>query len=183
MIVKMRKKIVYILLISFAIVIPLSAYYIFSNPSFIEYEGVQMKPSMDIADNINYSSQDQEFARMIQAVGFDTFLHDTGPYTVFVPTDSAYAKLDTAFTQTLYDTANEGTLRDLLLYHVVKGKYLAADLKDGLELTTIEGGKLKFTKNGEYWIINGSSFLETYDIKSTNGVIHTINKFLIPPSE
>lgn len=139
-----------------------------------------MKPSMDIADNIQYSSTTSKFGMLITSVGYDTFLHDKGPYTVFVPTDEAYAKLSPGFLASIQLPEQEGDLRQTLLYHVVKGQYLFADLKDGMELTTVQGEKIKFTKKGEYWILNDYSYLENYDIKSKNGVIHTINNFLTP---
>jgi transforming growth factor-beta-induced protein len=182
MILKIPKKPLFITILLILIIIPLIFIWLSSNPSFIEYDKVQMRPSQDIADNIDTSPSTQQFDTLIKLVSYNTFLHNSGPFTVFVPTDSAYTKLDPTFTQTLHDTSNEGTLRQLLLYHIVKGRYLAADITDGMELTTLQGEKLRFKKNDTYIIVNDYSYLETVDIKSKNGVIHTMNSFLLPPS-
>jgi uncharacterized surface protein with fasciclin (FAS1) repeats len=178
MLVKLRKKTV--LIWSIVAVILIGGLFWILNSNFIEYQGLDMKPSKDVADNIISSPQDQEFARMIQSVGLDTFLHDQGPFTIFAPIDASYAKLPSDVTDKLSNPEEVGTIRQVVLYHVVKGKYLYKDLKDGMKLKTLEGDELLFTQRKDNWLINNHAYLINYDMVSTNGVIHTINTYLLP---
>ncbi len=182
MTVKVKKKPVYIIVILLAILIPAALIWIYHNTSIIEYDGIQMRPSSDIADNLTYSEKTRQFNTLIRLAGFDTFLHQNGPYTVFVPSDQAFGKLSTDLTGRLRDPNQEGLLREFLLFHIVKGEYHFSDLKEGLELTTIQGDKLVFNKTNGYWNINGYSYFETYDIDTKNGVIHIMTNALIPTS-
>ena len=179
MLVKLRKKTVLIWSIVVLILI-VGGFYLLSNSNLIEYQGVEMKPSMDIADNLSASPQDQEFNRLVRTVGLDTFLHNQGPFTVFLPIDASYAKLPSDLLDKLSNPEEVGTIRQLVLYHVVKGKYLYKDLRDGMILETLQGKKLVFTKRKDNWLINNYAYLVTYDIVSKNGVIHTINTYMIP---
>ncbi len=180
---KLRTKILIIIILLPLIFIPVGAYTIYANPSTIEYEGLHMRPSMDIADNLSYSPETNRFGSLLESVGYDDILHEPGPFTVFAPTNTAYNNLSDEFTESLKLPDQEGTLRQMLLYHIVRGRYLAEDITNGMELTTIQGEKLKFNKAKDYWIINGYSYIETYNVESKNGVIHTVTSFMKPPSQ
>ena len=156
--------------------------WVYTNPNYKEYQGLQMRPTWDVSDNINYGTQNVQFAKMVESAGFYTFLHDKGPFTVFVPTDKAYSDLPPSITDNLFQPNNAGTLRQFLLYHIVKGKYLESDFRNNMKLETLEGDTITLNKTANgYWIINGSSYIQTYDIVSKNGVIHMTTAYLKPP--
>jgi uncharacterized surface protein with fasciclin (FAS1) repeats len=139
-----------------------------------------MRPNWDIADNIQNGSQDTIFADQIKQVGYYTFLHGKGPFTVFVPNDQAFANLPSQDQDLLHN--DQGSLRQILLYNIVKGTYKASDLKDGMTLQTIQGDDIKVTRKGSTVILNGYSYIQTSDVVATNGVIHMTTNYLIPPS-
>lgn len=147
-----------------------------------EYEGLGMRPELDVADNIAVAPAHQIFASALYDFEYNTFLHGNGPFTVFVPTDAGYNDLSPEMKFFLNDNNNQGYIRQILLYHVVKGRYLAEDLKDGMMLETVQGEKIIVTRVGEQWIINGAALIQTRDAISSNGVIHVISNYLLPPS-
>lgn len=180
---KLYVKILILVIFALLVFIPIGAYTIYANPSTIEYDGVYMRPSKDIMDNLSYSPETNRFASLLDSASASAMLHEPGPFTVFAPTNTAYNNLSDEFTDSLKSPKQKDALRQLLGYHVVRGKYLAEDLKNGMELTTIQGEKLKFYKGKDFWVINGYSYLEVYNIESKNGVIHTVTSFAIPPSK
>jgi uncharacterized surface protein with fasciclin (FAS1) repeats len=110
----------------------------------------------------------------LQKTGLVDALKAAGPFTVFAPTNDAFAKLA---------SLPEGdALKQVLLYHVASGKFLAADLIKAGEVTTLQGKKIKVEKksNGDV-ILNGVVKVTTADIQASNGVIHVIDTVLIPP--
>lgn len=147
-----------------------------------EYQEVGMRPTWNIAENIMQSPNSQIFASAVYNLEYTTFLEGEGPYTVFIPSDEAYTKLSDEMKYFLADTNNQGSIRQVVLYHVVPGLYRFSDLKDGTVLTTVQGKELVVTRSADQVILNGSSFIENYDIMATNGVIHTVNGYLLPPS-
>lgn len=165
-----------------AIVIILGVVLWFNWP-FKHYPGLAMSPKWNIAENIMSEPSDSYFATYIHNMGYDTFLHNQGPFTVFVPLNAYYANLPADQRDVINDKDNQGALRQILLFHVVKGEYRFADLKDGMKLKTLEGEELIIRKYGQYLSLNnGRSYIKTYDIISSNGVIHLITNFLIPES-
>jgi len=118
-------------------------------------------------------------------------LQGDGPFTVFAPTNDAFAKIDSNTLGALLKPQNKGKLSSILTYHVVSGnlqaKDVAAALKKGkgkVELTTLSGATLKvMQKNGKIWLKdqNGNySEITATDIKGTNGVIHVISDVVMP---
>lgn len=105
-------------------------------------------------------------------------LQGEGPFTVFAPTDAAFAAIQKDV-DTLLKPENKEKLANILTYHVVSGKALAADLKDGQELTTVQGGKLKVAIKGDKVMI-GDAHVTTADVAASNGVVHVIDKVLMP---
>ena len=107
-------------------------------------------------------------------------LQGKGPFTVFAPTNQAFSDVQSTV-DTLLKPANKADLQKVLTYHVVPGTYTAADLKDGQELTTVQGQKLKVSVNGGTVKVNGAT-VEKADVNASNGVVHVINKVLVPPA-
>lgn len=117
-------------------------------------------------------------AAAVKAAGLVETLQGKGPFTVFAPTDAAFAAIQSEVDKLLKPESKQ-KLSKILTYHVVSGKMKAADLKDGQELTTVEGSKLKvMVKDGKVMV--GDAKVTTADISASNGVIHVIDKVLLP---
>lgn len=117
----------------------------------------------------------------LQATGADATLRGAGPFTLFAPTDAAFAALPRGSLQQLMANPT-GQLTDIVRYHVVKGKLMAADLSDGLQATTLQGKPVRFSVSGNTIKINGYRVL-TKDIQASNGVIHIIETVILPPAD
>jgi uncharacterized surface protein with fasciclin (FAS1) repeats len=143
--------------------------------------GAPMVSSRDIVDNAVRANNVTTVVAAVKAAGLVDTLKSAGPFTVFAPTNDAFAKLPAGTVETLIKPENKSTLVDILTYHVVAGKYTTADITDGMVLTTVEGKTLMFKKDstGKIWI-NGSAMIETKDVISTNGVTHVIDTVLMP---
>ncbi|MFN8491891.1 MAG: fasciclin domain-containing protein [Caldilineaceae bacterium] len=117
----------------------------------------------------------------LQATGADSTLRGAGPFTLFAPTDAAFAALPRGSLQQLMANPT-GQLTDIVRYHIVKGKLMAADLSDGLQATTLQGKPVRFSVSGNTIKINGYRVL-TKDIQAANGVIHIIETVILPPAD
>ncbi len=142
--------------------------------------GAMMIRTRDIVDNAVLASNVTTLVAAVKAWGLVETLKWPGPFTVFAPTNAAFAKLPAGTVETLVKPENKATLVDILTYHVVAGRFTSADLTDGLSLTTVEGKKLTFTKKNGMLMINGSAMVETADVISSNGVTHVIDTVLMP---
>jgi len=117
-------------------------------------------------------------AAAVTAAGLVETLQGEGPFTVFAPTDEAFAEIQSEVDE-LLKPENKEKLSKILTYHVIRGKTMAADLEDGQELTTVEGSTLKvMLKDGKVMV--GEAQVTTADIDASNGVIHVIDKVLLP---
>jgi uncharacterized surface protein with fasciclin (FAS1) repeats len=124
------------------------------------------------------SESAKTLAAAVGAANLVNTLQGTGPFTVFAPTDAAFAAVQKDVDNLLMPE-NKATLAKVLTYHVVSGEHMAADLEDGAELTTVQGEKLKVSvKDGKVMI--GEANVTTADISASNGVIHVIDKVLMP---
>ncbi len=143
--------------------------------------GALMVASKDIVDNAVLASNVTTVVAAVKAAGLVETLKGAGPFTVFAPTNAAFDKLPAGTVAILLKPENKAQLIDILTYHVVAGRYKAADLTDGLMLKTVEGKSLTFTRDasGKLWI-NGSAMVETPDVISRNGVTHVIDTVLMP---
>merc|ERR1711957_422428 len=104
-----------------------------------------------------------------------------GPFTVFAPTDDAFAALPAGLVTCLLKEENVDALSAILTYHVVDGQVLSTDLTDGMMAPTLQGEDVTInTTDGV--VINDSATVITADIKTSNGVIHVIDAVLVPPS-
>lgn len=124
------------------------------------------------------STDAKTLAAAVTAAGLVETLQSEGPFTVFAPTDAAFAAIQSSV-DTLLQPENKAELAKVLTYHVVSGKAHAADLTDGQELTTVQGGKLVVSiKDGVVKI--GNATVTAADIEASNGVIHVIDTVLLP---
>lgn len=114
----------------------------------------------------------------VKAANLVETLSGTGPFTVFAPTDEAFAALPAGVLDALLLPENKALLAQILTYHVVSGTVMAADVKDG-DVATVEGSKIKLsTMDGVS--VNGAKVV-TADVAASNGVIHAINAVILPP--
>ena len=116
----------------------------------------------------------------LTAADLVTTLEGTGPYTVFAPTDAAFSDIQSTV-DTLLEPDNKTDLQQVLTYHVVPGTYTAADLKDGQKLKTVEGQDLTVSVKDGVVKVNDAT-VEAADVNASNGVVHVINKVLVPPA-
>ncbi|GEM_PF-1616482 len=134
---------------------------------------------MDIVETAIYA----EFGTLVAAVtaaNLVTTLQGEGPFTVFAPTDEAFAALNqTWLTDLLADTAN---LTKVLTYHVLSGSVMAADITDGLEAVTVETTNITFAIDDLNVTINNVALITMVDIECSNGYIHVIDAVLLPES-
>jgi len=105
-------------------------------------------------------------------------LSGEGPFTVFAPTDDAFADLLVQLDITAEDLLNHPQLTDVLLYHVVSGKVMSTDLSEGLEAETLKGDNVTISLEGGVFVNN--SEVTAADIEGSNGVIHVIDQVLVP---
>jgi len=153
--------------------------------------GAAMYPSKNIIENAINSKDHTTLVAAVKAAGLVETLSGSGPFTVFAPTNEAFDMLPKGTVENLLKAENKSMLTGILTYHVVPGKLDAADLmkmiKDGngtAELTTVAGGKLWImSKGGKLWVKDekgGIAEITIKDVNQSNGVIHVINKVLLP---
>ena len=127
----------------------------------------------------------------VKAADLATTLSGKGPFTVFAPTNAAFAKLPAGTVETLVQPANKATLTSVLTYHVVPGRVNAAQLtkliRDGggtATLTTVQGGTLKASLMGDRIMLTdakgGTAHVVTANVNASNGVIHAIDSVVMP---
>ena len=117
--------------------------------------------------------------KLVKAAGLAGALEGTGPFTVFAPTNAAFAKISKATLTALTQRKNRAELVKVLEYHVVAGDDTAAQVERVKSLRTLEGAKLAVKVSGAHVFIN-SALVTTANIRAGNGVIHVINAVLIP---
>ncbi len=129
---------------------------------------------------------DERFATLataLKAAGLDETLQASGPFTVFAPTNDAFAAKGEATVASWLEPENKQALTDTLSYHVVAGAIRTIDLTDGTtEVPTLQGGKLIIVKTADGITVNGAAISEA-DIMASNGVIHAIDAVVTPPAE
>ncbi len=133
----------------------------------------------DIVDTAVAAGQFKTLTKLVTDAGLVDTLKGEGPFTVFAPTDAAFAKLPAALVKKI--TADKKLLTAILTYHVVAGKVLSTDLKDGLKAKTVQGEAITVGIHGKHVRFNKSGLVKA-DIVTSNGVIHVIDTVLLPPS-
>ena len=133
----------------------------------------------DIVDTAVGAGSFKTLVAAVTAAGLVDTLKSAGPFTVFAPTDAAFAKLPAGTVEALLKDIPK--LTAILTYHVVSGKVMAADVVklDGKEAKTVQGGSVKISTTGGVKL-NGTSNVVTTDIECTNGVIHVIDGVILP---
>lgn len=142
--------------------------------------GALMVPNLDIVDNAVNASNVTTLVTAVKAAGLVETLKGSGPFTVFAPSNAAFEALPKGTVESLVKIENKAKLSNILTYHVVAGRYLAADLKDGQKLKTVQGQELTISKKDGKIIVNGSAAVETADVISSNGVTFVIDGVLMP---
>ncbi len=153
--------------------------------------GAEMYPSKTIVENAVNSPIHKTLVAAVKAADLVDTLNSAGPFTVFAPTDAAFAKLPAGTVDTLVKPENKAQLTSILTYHVVPGKISSKDLdkmiKDGggkATATTVNGESLTFTGSGKHITITdskgGTAKITTADVFQSNGVIHVIDTVLMP---
>ena len=145
----------------------------------VEVGGAMMVPSKNIVENAAGSSDHTTLVAAVKQAGLVETLSGTGPFTVFAPTNTAFSAIPKSTLESLMKPEMKADLTKILTYHVVAGALKAADLKDGQELTTVQGGKLKVSVKDGKVMINGAN-VTIADVISSNGVTHVIDGVLMP---
>jgi uncharacterized surface protein with fasciclin (FAS1) repeats len=133
----------------------------------------------DILDTAMSAGTFSTLVNAITVAGLDTALKSPGPFTVFAPSDDAFAKLPSGTVESLLEDIS--TLRKILEYHVVSGKVSASEVVKLNSTPTVEGGELRISSsNGRVKV--GDAQVVTADVEADNGVIHIIDSVLLPKS-
>jgi transforming growth factor-beta-induced protein len=142
--------------------------------------GAQVKGATDIVETAVANGSLQKLVAAIEAAGLTGTLKGAGPFTVFAPNDDAFARLPLGTLDKLL--ADKATLTQVLTYHVVPSKMMAADARKTEWVQTVQGQKLNVLADGGTIRINGAKVL-TADIACSNGVIHVIDTVIMPPKD
>jgi uncharacterized surface protein with fasciclin (FAS1) repeats len=153
--------------------------------------GAPMYPSKNIVQNAVNSKDHTTLVAAVKAAGLVQTLEGPGPFTVFAPTNDAFAKLPDGTVATLLKPENRQTLTSVLTYHVVPGRLTTKDLRERIlagggkaELKTVQGGTLTLQeKNGKVWVIDakgGTAEITISNVMQSNGVIQVINTVMLP---
>ena len=135
----------------------------------------------DIVDTAVAAGQFNTLAAALKAAGLVDALKGDGPFTVFAPTDEAFAKLPAGTVENLLKPENIDQLKAILTYHVVPGRVFAADVVKLNSAATLNGKKLKINAGKGAVNVNKATVTAT-DIEAANGVIHVIDTVILPPS-
>jgi uncharacterized surface protein with fasciclin (FAS1) repeats len=153
--------------------------------------GAAMYPTKTIVENASAAKNLSTLVAAVKAAGLVDTLSGAGPFTVFAPTNDAFAKLPKGTVDTLLKPENKAKLTQILTYHVVPGTHTAAQLTaaakkggDSSMLTTVEGEKLTVKlADGKVWVVDakgGKAAVTTADVGQSNGVVHVIDGVLMP---
>ena len=134
----------------------------------------------DIVETAVAAGQFTTLAKALGAAGLVETLKGKGPFTVFAPTDAAFAKLPKATLDGLL--ADKKKLTEVLTYHVVAGKVMASDVVKVTEAKSVQGAPIAVKVAGGTVTLNGSSNVVKTDIAASNGVIHVIDTVILPPA-
>ncbi len=153
--------------------------------------GQEMYPTKDIIDNAVNSADHTTLVAAVKAAGLVDTLKGAGPFTVFAPTNEAFAKLPAGTVDNLLQPENKGTLTKVLTYHIVPGRLSASDLREQIMagngqamLKTVSGGTLIATLRGKNIVLKDEkgdvSTITIPNVFQSNGVIHVVDTVLLP---
>jgi uncharacterized surface protein with fasciclin (FAS1) repeats len=186
----MSKRVVTLLLAGLVIGAPAIAQTPMSSDT-VMVGGAAMYPSKNIIENAVNSKDHTTLVAAVKAAGLVETLEGKGPFTVFAPTNEAFAKLPPGTVDTLLKPENKAMLVKVLTYHVVAGRYSAADLMKLVKagggkatLKTVEGETLTLSENGSKVFVSGEKSgvaeVTISNVNQSNGVIHVINTVVLP---
>ncbi len=153
--------------------------------------GAPMYPTKNIIENAVNSKDHTTLVAAVKAAGLVETLQGTGPFTVFAPTNEAFALLPAGTVETLLKPENKGTLTTVLTYHVVAGRYSSADIMNAIkagkgkaEWKTVQGGTLTAMMSGKDVVLKdekgNTSKVTIADVNQSNGVIHVVDHVVMP---
>ena len=149
--------------------------------SFLSFAGISKadghKP--DIIETALAAGSFNTLVKAVTAAELVQTLKGKGPFTVFAPSDEAFSALDSDLLTDLLKPENKNTLTGILTFHVLSGKVMSTDISGVIEATTVNGQKLTVKKSYGNVFVNDAQVVSA-DIEADNGVIHVINKVLIP---
>ena len=138
--------------------------------------------TQDIPTNAAATGIHDSLVAALSHAGLVTTLQGTGPFTVFAPTDQAFA--DAGIDLNDFDTPEENaTLSDILLHHVVSGEVASTDVTDGMMAAMVNGDKVKFSVDNTGTVMVGPATVTIADVQASNGIIHVIDTVLMPPTD
>ncbi|HET8575351.1 MAG TPA: fasciclin domain-containing protein [Candidatus Paceibacterota bacterium] len=194
-----NKNLVILVIVIIIVVVGLWWYFAMPNPSTTNNEnatstgsstasgvtvgGATMLPTQNLVENASQANNLSTFVSALQEAGLANILQSesAGPFTIFAPSNDAFAKLATSTLDSWMQPENQSELQKILKYDVVEGTIRTQDMQDGDVLTTLEGDTLKITKDAQGNImINGKAMIETPDVVSSNGILHVIDTVLVP---
>ena len=142
---------------------------------------VHMSPSKTLLDNIKMDSSYTIFDTALDSTGLAETLSQSGPFTIFAPTNEGFRKLPSGVYESLMQTRKRD-LANILSYHIVASSIKMKDLRDGQKLRTLAGEELIITLRKDKMLVNGIE-VENPDIESSNGIIYVINDMLFPRNQ
>jgi uncharacterized surface protein with fasciclin (FAS1) repeats len=142
--------------------------------------GAMMLPTQNLVQNASGANTLTTLVAAVQAAGLVETLSGPGPFTVFAPPNSAFEALPAGTVETALRPENRAMLTSILTYHVVPGRLLASDLRDGQTLTTVNGARLTVRRTGNTVMVGGATVTQA-DVRASNGVAHVIDRVLMPP--
>ena len=148
-------------------------------PARTEVPPAQVRTNGDIVQTAVAAGQFKTLAKLLKRAGLVSALQQPGPYTVFAPTDAAFKKVPKKTLNSLL--RNKAKLKAVLLYHVVSGKLTAADVVKLSSATTLNGKDVRIRVSGSNVFVNKAKVTKP-DVMASNGVIHVVNRVLIPPA-
>lgn len=141
----------------------------------------QAQPAGDIVAVASGAGQFNTLVAAVQAAGLVETLQGPGPFTVFAPTDAAFAALPAGTVEDLLKPENKDRLVAVLTYHVVPGKVTAEQVTGLDKATTVNGADVSIATGGDGVTVNGARVVSA-DVMASNGVIHVIDKVILPPA-
>jgi len=162
-----------------------------TDSSVVMVGGAPMYPTRNIIENAVNSADHTTLVAAVKAAGLVDTLMGAGPFTVFAPTNDAFAKLPAGTVETLLKPENQAMLQSVLTYHVVPGRVTASDLMAMIRagggtarLTTVQGGTLVARMNGDWVELvdakGGVAHVTKADVMQSNGVIHVTDSVSLP---
>jgi uncharacterized surface protein with fasciclin (FAS1) repeats len=134
--------------------------------------------TMNIVETAVDAGSFETLVTAVEAAGLAETLSGEGPFTVFAPTDEAFAALPEGTVEGLLEDTD--ALTSILTYHVVPGAVMSGDLSDGMTAETVNGAEITISIDGDTVMVNDATVV-TADIEASNGVIHVIDSVIMPP--